>query len=94
MWGQQMIGMFSSCFSVGCLGKILGPLPMIPAAEDNYGYDACALLCLPCVPSILVIATETGTLYHCILLESDEDEDGGVSSPAVDVHVGYQYTSL
>lgn len=79
---------FFSC-SVGCLGKILGPLPMIPAAEDNYGYDACALLCLPCVPSILVIATETGTLYHCILLERDEDEDGGVST--LDVHQSVCY---
>ncbi|CAG09041.1 unnamed protein product, partial [Tetraodon nigroviridis] len=54
--------------------KPLGPLPMYPAAEDNYGYDACAILCLPTVPSILVIATESGTLYHCVVLES-EDED-------------------
>lgn len=52
---------------------------MYPAAEDNYGYDACALLCLPCSPSILVIATETGTLYHCVVLEADDEEDGGVS---------------
>ncbi|XP_037533576.1 nucleoporin 88 isoform X1 [Nematolebias whitei] len=54
-----------------------GPLPMYPAAEDNYGYDACAILCLPCVPSILVIATETGTLYHCVVLECDEEEESG-----------------
>ncbi|XP_017293258.2 nucleoporin 88 [Kryptolebias marmoratus] len=54
-----------------------GPLPMYPAAEDNYGYDACAILCLPCVPSILVIATETGTLYHCVVLESEEEEEAG-----------------
>ncbi|XP_074496359.1 nucleoporin 88 [Sebastes fasciatus] len=55
--------------------KPAGPLPMYPAAEDNYGYDACAILCLPCVPSILVIATETGTLYHCVVLESEEEEE-------------------
>ncbi|XP_042342619.1 nucleoporin 88-like [Plectropomus leopardus] len=55
--------------------KPVGPLPMYPAAEDNYGYDACAILCLPCVPSILVIATETGTLYHCVVLESEEEEE-------------------
>nr|XP_057935215.1 nucleoporin 88 [Doryrhamphus excisus] len=55
------------------VSKRMGPLPMYPAAEDNYGYDACAILCLPCVPSILVIATETGTLYHCVVLE-EEDE--------------------
>lgn len=61
------------------VSKPVGPLPMYPAAEDNYGYDACAILCLPCVPSILVIATETGTLYHCVVLESeDEDESGAM----------------
>ncbi|CAJ1064962.1 nucleoporin 88 [Xyrichtys novacula] len=61
------------------MSRPVGPLPMYPAAEDNYGYDACAILCLPCVPSILVIATETGTLYHCVVLESeDEDETGAV----------------
>ncbi|MCI4394556.1 hypothetical protein PGIGA_G00170270 [Pangasianodon gigas] len=59
------------------LGKLLGPLPMYPAAEDNYGYDACAVLCLPCVPNILVIATEAGILYHCVVLEAEEEEDGG-----------------
>ncbi|XP_077421846.1 nucleoporin 88 [Vanacampus margaritifer] len=59
------------------VGKRVGPLPMYPAAEDNYGYDACAILCLPCVPSILVIATETGTLYHCVVLESEDDDETG-----------------
>ena len=53
---------------------------MYPAAEDNYGYDACAVLCLPCVPNILVIATETGTLYHCVVLEAEEEEETGVST--------------
>lgn len=57
------------------VSKPVGPLPMYPAAEDNYGYDACAILCLPCVPSILVIATETGTLYHCVVLESEDEEE-------------------
>ncbi|XP_003968630.1 nucleoporin 88 [Takifugu rubripes] len=55
--------------------KPSGPLPMHPAAEDNYGYDACAILCLPTVPSTLVIATETGTLYHCVVLESEEEDE-------------------
>lgn len=57
------------------VSKPIGPLPMYPAAEDNYGYDACAILCLPCVPNILVIATETGTLYHCVVLEAEEEEE-------------------
>lgn len=59
------------------VSKPVGPLPMYPAAEDNYGYDACAILCMPCVPTILVIATETGTLYHCVVLESEEEEETG-----------------
>lgn len=48
---------------------------MHPAAEDNYGYDACAVLCLPCVPNILVIATESGMLYHCVVLDGEEDDE-------------------
>ncbi|XP_068124595.1 nuclear pore complex protein Nup88 isoform X2 [Hyperolius riggenbachi] len=57
------------------VGKLLGPLPMHPAADDNYGYDACAVLCLPCIPNILVIATESGLLYHCMVLEGEEDDE-------------------
>lgn len=68
---------YTSMSSLVCLTKPVGPLPMYPAAEDNYGYDACAILCLPCTPSILVIATETGTLYHCVVLESDDEEETG-----------------
>uniref|UniRef100_A0A8K9WRC7 Nucleoporin 88 n=1 Tax=Oncorhynchus mykiss TaxID=8022 RepID=A0A8K9WRC7_ONCMY len=60
-------------FSSSSLSKPSGPLPMFPAAEDN-----CAVLCLPCVPNILVIATETGTLYHCAVLEAEEEETGAV----------------
>ena len=67
--------MFHSFFSPGSVGKLLGPLPMHPAAEDNYGYDACAVLCLPCDPNILVIATESGMLYHCVVLEGEEEDD-------------------
>ncbi|XP_030648549.1 nucleoporin 88 [Chanos chanos] len=75
--GETYLCYVSLSPSLGNLGKPVGPLPMYPAAEDNYGYDACAVLCLPCVPNILVIATETGTLYHCVVLEAEEEEDGG-----------------
>ncbi|XP_051978804.1 nucleoporin 88-like [Xyrauchen texanus] len=75
--GETYLSYISLTHSVSNLGKPMGPLPMYPAAEDNYGYDACAVLCLSCVPNILVIATETGTLYHCVVLEAEEEEDSG-----------------
>lgn len=64
---------------------------MHPAAEDNYGYDACAILCLPCVPNILVIATESGMLYHCVVLEGEEEDDQTVSQPGVCAHLYLQH---
>ncbi|KAJ7996997.1 hypothetical protein DPEC_G00224340 [Dallia pectoralis] len=75
--GETYLSYTSLTRSSRSLCKPIGPLPMYPAAEDNYGYDACAVLCLPCVPNILVIATETGTLYHCVVLEAEEEEDTG-----------------
>uniref|UniRef100_A0A8D0GZ89 Nucleoporin 88 n=1 Tax=Sphenodon punctatus TaxID=8508 RepID=A0A8D0GZ89_SPHPU len=73
--GETFLTYISLLQSTGNLGKLLGPLPMHPAAEDNYGYDACAILCLPCIPNILVIATESGMLYHCVVLEGEEDDE-------------------
>uniref|UniRef100_A0A3P8YBF1 Nucleoporin 88 n=1 Tax=Esox lucius TaxID=8010 RepID=A0A3P8YBF1_ESOLU len=78
--GETYLSYTSLAHSSGSFSKPIGPLPMYPAAEDNYGYDACAVLCLPCVPNILVIATETGTLYHCVVLEAEEEEETGVST--------------
>ncbi|XP_066492774.1 nuclear pore complex protein Nup88 [Tiliqua scincoides] len=73
--GETFLTYISLLHSTSGLGKLLGPLPMHPAAEDNYGYDACAILCLPCVPNILVIATESGVLYHCVMLEGEDDDE-------------------
>nr|XP_020504858.1 LOW QUALITY PROTEIN: nuclear pore complex protein Nup88 [Labrus bergylta] len=73
--GETYLSYTGQTNGVVSVSKPAGPLPMYPAAEDNYGYDACAILCLPCVPSILVIATETGTLYHCVVLESEDEEE-------------------
>ncbi|XP_065587820.1 nuclear pore complex protein Nup88 [Cyrtonyx montezumae] len=73
--GETFLTYINLLQSAGNLGKLLGPLPMHPAAEDNYGYDACAVLCLPCIPNILVIATESGVLYHCVVLDAEEDEE-------------------
>uniref|UniRef100_H0V1E7 Nucleoporin 88 n=1 Tax=Cavia porcellus TaxID=10141 RepID=H0V1E7_CAVPO len=73
--GETFLTYVSLLQSPGTIGKLLGPLPMHPAAEDNYGYDACAILCLPCVPNILVITTESGMLYHCVVLEGEEEDE-------------------
>uniref|UniRef100_A0A8C7DXR6 Nucleoporin 88 n=1 Tax=Naja naja TaxID=35670 RepID=A0A8C7DXR6_NAJNA len=73
--GETFLIYINLLHSTSNLGKLLGPLPMYPAAEDNYGYDACAVLCLPCVPNILVIATESGMLYHCVVLEGEDDDE-------------------
>ncbi|XP_054250446.1 nuclear pore complex protein Nup88 [Indicator indicator] len=73
--GETFLTYVSLLQSTRNLGRLLGPLPMHPAAEDNYGYDACAVLCLPCLPNILVIATEAGVLYHCVVLDGEEEEE-------------------
>ena len=51
---------------------------MLPAAEDNYGADACSLLCLAVSPAVLVIANQQGNIHHAVVLprESDLDERG------------------
>ncbi|XP_077167161.1 nuclear pore complex protein Nup88 [Paroedura picta] len=73
--GETFLTYLSLLQSTRNIGKLLGPLPMHPAAEDNYGYDACAVLCLPCIPNILVIATDSGMLYHCVVLEGEDDDE-------------------
>ncbi|XP_043210286.1 nuclear pore complex protein Nup88-like, partial [Amphibalanus amphitrite] len=63
--------------------QVLGPVAMHPAAEDNYGTDACDLLCVGGgSPAVLVVATPT-RLYHCVVLDRPADEaDDGVASEA------------
>ncbi|XP_074597435.1 nuclear pore complex protein Nup88 [Brevipalpus obovatus] len=61
-------GMFNS-------RKILGPLTMRPPAEDNYGVDASSLICLETCPPLLVIATSSMMLYHCIALSTQSNQD-------------------
>ncbi|RWS17522.1 nuclear pore complex protein Nup88-like protein [Dinothrombium tinctorium] len=62
--------------------RVLGPLTMLPPAEDNYGVDACRLICLNCLPPLIVIATSSGILYHCLAL-NNEDECNSHSIPSV-----------
>ncbi|KAB0378466.1 hypothetical protein FD755_010044, partial [Muntiacus reevesi] len=59
--------------SPGAVGKLLGPLPMHPANEENYGYGACAGLCLPCVANNLVITTASGMFHLCVSWDSRAD---------------------
>ena len=52
-----------------------GPLVINPPSDDNYGCDYCSLLCLPTSPVTLVLATRTGTVYHCLVIVGDDEED-------------------
>ena len=63
-----------SCFN-RCQPQVIGPLTMYPAADDNYGLDACSLLCLHSQPPVIAMATASGKIYHCIVLESEESYD-------------------
>lgn len=58
-----------------CQPQVIGPLTMYPAADDNYGLDACSLLCLHSQPPVIAMATASGKIYHCIVLESEESYD-------------------
>uniref|UniRef100_A0A2L2Y686 Nuclear pore complex protein Nup88 n=1 Tax=Parasteatoda tepidariorum TaxID=114398 RepID=A0A2L2Y686_PARTP len=52
------------------LPKVMGPLTMYPQSEDNYGYDACYILCLHTTPPCIILATSSGIMYHCLVLET------------------------
>jgi nuclear pore complex protein Nup88 len=47
-------------------------LPMFPSAQDNYTSDASVLLVLQTALPIVVIATPTGEMHHCIMLPKTE----------------------
>jgi len=68
---------------------LFGPLRMYPAAEDNYGTDACSILCLETRPPVLVIATCEGKLHHCLLLNQpvDDGEDNDSISLVCKIHL-------
>lgn len=48
--------------------KITGPLTMYPPADDNYSEDACSILVMDTIPPSVVIASNFGELYNCLLL--------------------------
>lgn len=65
---------FLNCFSFFCFRSaphvVYGPLSMTPACDTNYGVDTCDLLVLQSSPPVVVIATSTGQLHHCIVIDN------------------------
>lgn len=52
---------------------------MYPAAEDNYGSEACSILHIPSQPPCLAIGTSEGKIYHCVILPSQHADDNNDS---------------
>ncbi|XP_073948674.1 nuclear pore complex protein Nup88 [Choristoneura fumiferana] len=50
--------------------KLSGPLAMYPPADDNYGSESCSIAALASrdTPPLVVVATCSAALYHCLLL--------------------------
>lgn len=67
--------------------KITGPLTMYPPADDNYSEDACSLLVLSTVPPSVVIASNFGELYNCLLLPDTQPK------VSIDVFDLFPYTN-
>ena len=43
---------------------------MLPPADDNYGTDSCSIHVMKTHPSVVVIATTSGRIHHCVSLWS------------------------
>lgn len=54
--------------------KISGPMTMYPSADDNYSEDASSILILDTVPPSVVIASNFGQLYNCLLLPDTKNK--------------------
>lgn len=52
--------------------NIIGPLTILPQAEDNYGSDACHLIVLDSSPPLIAIATPSGRIYHCFAFADNQ----------------------
>uniref|UniRef100_A0A8D8RDG0 Nuclear pore complex protein Nup88 n=1 Tax=Cacopsylla melanoneura TaxID=428564 RepID=A0A8D8RDG0_9HEMI len=55
--------------------QVIGSLPFLPHASDNYAEDSSSILVLPCSPPLVCIASSTGTLHHCLLFKNEENPD-------------------
>ena len=52
------------------------PIPIYPLSEDNYSGSGCGLLLLETTPPILVLATDSGRLHHCVYLYQPMEQVG------------------
>ncbi|XP_052751836.1 nucleoporin 88 [Galleria mellonella] len=61
--------------------KLSGPLAMYPPADDNYGSESCSITALGGgdSPPLVVVATCSAALYHCLLLPNPSDKENGDS---------------
>lgn len=59
--------------------KLSGPLAMYPPADDNYGSESCSITALGGgdTPPLVVVATCSAALYHCLLLPNPSDKEDG-----------------
>ena len=73
------------CVSRPLTLPVLGPLVMLPGAEDNYGVDACSVLCLHQAPPVLAIATRDGRIHHCLVLPSTHHAKEKVSFASINL---------
>lgn len=57
--------------------KLTGPLAMYPPADDNYGSESCSITALGGgdTPLLVVVATCSAQLYHCMLLPNPTEKD-------------------
>ncbi|XP_060806520.1 nucleoporin 88 isoform X1 [Amyelois transitella] len=53
-----------------------GPLAMYPPADDNYGSESCSIAAVGAhSPALVVVATCSAALYHCLLLPHTSEKD-------------------
>lgn len=82
---------FCSCFNNlfymyfrPSVNTLFGPLEMTPSSIDNYGVDFCGMLVLPSWPPVLVLATTSGHLHHCVVIDAQKQ-----TNPVSDIIVHF-----
>lgn len=57
-----------------------GPISMLPSSFDNYGVDSCSILIIPSLPPTVVIAENSGNLFHGLLMDTDSSENNSFNA--------------